>query len=556
MITCNTCKGRQFVSQQAYEQHVRDSPAHKLFRCSVCSKTSFSSAAARDAHFRDTHETRVAVAPSIPVPNKHSETSHPTILCGCGIIVYKAALPVHYQNSTSHPSCSTCHLGFETIALHDSHVLSTHPLRCCIPCKLALSSEYALTQHYYQSNKHTRCDLCKIGFRENSNYDDHLKTHHARSPSPPPVNPVHSLGTPSSVRTSLVTDISTSASPFKESSTSSVSQTSLSAPATKVTHNFELAATPPKTNVIEPRREGTVSLEVPGSLSRATSEPPPTSLSIRTSPPLPAEPETDVPLLSAVTDRATIITQASAPTSPARTSQSLSYAISEPTPDLTTDSSYSMVSSNLNSQHSDLEVSSPLTIVPPLLASSPVPSVRSMQSVGEVVNATISRTRSSCRHSTPRARQASLPPSEIPTPQDVSANVSMAISNVPSLHNDSRSRTRSTARDSTLPRSKSSRTKVTSGASGVPLGSTSGPKAHYNPLNPSSTLSMTAGAEKELSWHCRICLKNPSEPTVTMCGHLFCHGCIIQELARGLQCPVCKRVMLLRLHVGDDKVYS
>ncbi|PSS37937.1 hypothetical protein PHLCEN_2v229, partial [Hermanssonia centrifuga] len=29
---------------------------------------------------------------------------------------------------------------------------------------------------------------------------------------------------------------------------------------------------------------------------------------------------------------------------------------------------------------------------------------------------------------------------------------------------------------------------------------------------------------KALIWHCRICLKEPYEPTVTVCGHLFCHG--------------------------------
>ncbi|KAL6301410.1 hypothetical protein BKA93DRAFT_460673 [Sparassis latifolia] len=58
---------------------------------------------------------------------------------------------------------------------------------------------------------------------------------------------------------------------------------------------------------------------------------------------------------------------------------------------------------------------------------------------------------------------------------------------------------------------------------------------------------------KGLSWHCRVCLKNPcTEPTATMCGHIFCHSCIIKEIATNMQCPVCKKSMLLRLHVETD----
>lgn len=56
---------------------------------------------------------------------------------------------------------------------------------------------------------------------------------------------------------------------------------------------------------------------------------------------------------------------------------------------------------------------------------------------------------------------------------------------------------------------------------------------------------------KGLAWHCRLCMGEPHEPTVTVCGHLFCHGCIVQELAKNFQCPVCHKMMLVRLHVED-----
>ncbi|EMD34750.1 hypothetical protein CERSUDRAFT_116948 [Gelatoporia subvermispora B] len=48
--------------------------------------------------------------------------------------------------------------------------------------------------------------------------------------------------------------------------------------------------------------------------------------------------------------------------------------------------------------------------------------------------------------------------------------------------------------------------------------------------------------------HCRICFEDPcQDPTATICGHIFCHECIVQELATNHQCPVCKSTMLVRL---------
>ncbi|EKM56524.1 uncharacterized protein PHACADRAFT_194128 [Phanerochaete carnosa HHB-10118-sp] len=46
---------------------------------------------------------------------------------------------------------------------------------------------------------------------------------------------------------------------------------------------------------------------------------------------------------------------------------------------------------------------------------------------------------------------------------------------------------------------------------------------------------------------CKVCTKNPTNPVVTMCGHVFCHGCILNALGTSLSCPACNRPILVRL---------
>ncbi|KAL1744163.1 hypothetical protein HDZ31DRAFT_64366 [Schizophyllum fasciatum] len=45
---------------------------------------------------------------------------------------------------------------------------------------------------------------------------------------------------------------------------------------------------------------------------------------------------------------------------------------------------------------------------------------------------------------------------------------------------------------------------------------------------------------------CRSCSRNPcEEPTVTMCGHLFCNKCIVDAIMTGSSCPLCSAPQLL-----------
>uniref|UniRef100_D8QDS7 RING-type domain-containing protein n=1 Tax=Schizophyllum commune (strain H4-8 / FGSC 9210) TaxID=578458 RepID=D8QDS7_SCHCM len=45
---------------------------------------------------------------------------------------------------------------------------------------------------------------------------------------------------------------------------------------------------------------------------------------------------------------------------------------------------------------------------------------------------------------------------------------------------------------------------------------------------------------------CRLCARNPcEEPTVTMCGHIFCNKCIVDAIISSSSCPLCSAPQLL-----------
>lgn len=47
--------------------------------------------------------------------------------------------------------------------------------------------------------------------------------------------------------------------------------------------------------------------------------------------------------------------------------------------------------------------------------------------------------------------------------------------------------------------------------------------------------------------HCRLCMKISMNPVTTMCGHIFCHGCILMELSKVLHCPTCRFPIFVKL---------
>ncbi|TBU29348.1 hypothetical protein BD311DRAFT_268407 [Dichomitus squalens] len=65
-----------------------------------------------------------------------------------------------------------------------------------------------------------------------------------------------------------------------------------------------------------------------------------------------------------------------------------------------------------------------------------------------------------------------------------------------------------------------------------------------------NTMTQSRAPESSPSWHCRSCLRDPcKDPIATVCGHVFCEGCIVRELLARLACPVCERTFFIRLDV-------
>ncbi|TBU35458.1 hypothetical protein BD311DRAFT_744016 [Dichomitus squalens] len=73
-----------------------------------------------------------------------------------------------------------------------------------------------------------------------------------------------------------------------------------------------------------------------------------------------------------------------------------------------------------------------------------------------------------------------------------------------------------------------------------------------NALTRSNESPRRSGAASNLSFHCRVCLKDHCRnPVATVCGHVFCQRCIIQELAIKGSCPVCQRTFFVKLKVNS-----
>ncbi|TDL15757.1 hypothetical protein BD410DRAFT_756099, partial [Rickenella mellea] len=85
----------------------------------------------------------------------------------------------HVKQSKDHPGCPVCHEKFDDKPRYEQHVRRSHP-QCehCDQCNLYFTCRITLDEHYRDSGRHNKCDLCKFGFRTVEEYDNHCAELH------------------------------------------------------------------------------------------------------------------------------------------------------------------------------------------------------------------------------------------------------------------------------------------------------------------------------------------------------------------------------------------
>ncbi|KAI0070988.1 hypothetical protein K474DRAFT_1712839 [Panus rudis PR-1116 ss-1] len=533
LIRCSLCESN--IEKSALEAHYFESSKHP--KCKKCSK-GFESTAAYHAHAFAMHPEECCSLCKVPVED----------------------LDVHYRQSANHPNCTKCERGFLNKERLDAHTLSQHPppppppkpvvaalssapssataKLTCVPCARVFKNVVALQQHLDNLKAHPKCGTCKRGFMYASQKEEHMSSEHPNlvPPAPQPV----------------VEEAKSSAAPtpHPETQPREFSPIIVESETSAAPSSPQVILETPKSTIVDLRRSSDEPEATPtisrGTLPRSSSEPMQSSLSVRIeTQPIPENGNDNSNMISAITE-ATIITQASAPTSPALSSHSLSYAPS--TPSVVSDHSPSISTSSLVNAVRPLSGS----VAPLMDPDTPRLSVRSPS-----MSATSFMNVARASADPPLYESVStIPPMNLDSPRVSLRSWETVEYERISLHSPHSELT------PTLPppipyatRPKLTDREATPGASGAGAfeASLRSESTQSSNARSSTRVSPTVNYDKELRWHCRICLKDPAEPTVTICGHLFCHGCIVQELASGMQCPVCKKVMLLRLHLGAEK---
>ncbi|KAF9029930.1 hypothetical protein BDZ89DRAFT_1065029 [Hymenopellis radicata] len=107
--------------------------------------------------------------------------------CAGWTFTSERALNEHWESSPDHPYCTTCCLRLPNQAKLDYHRHSRHPYCAehdryfpskealfCVDCEALFEDEMDRRKHYFDSDKHASCDICRKGFRS----DDALIAHY------------------------------------------------------------------------------------------------------------------------------------------------------------------------------------------------------------------------------------------------------------------------------------------------------------------------------------------------------------------------------------------
>ncbi|KAM5541759.1 hypothetical protein V8D89_004488 [Ganoderma adspersum] len=538
-FSCAPC-GVGFSTTDAFSIHLRNSPKHP--KCPQCNSGFLDETQLKLHQAR--HQKCVqcgSVFVNKAQLEEHVEAAHPpAVECTCGREYAPPDQQKHYRESGNHPVCFVCGDGFLDDSTLDKHLSSAHLEARCRLCARQFRSSDELQNHYLMSLAHPHCALCEVGFADDETCDRHMSTNHprpARVPSSPPRSPspvprtfpqtnfAFSLEAQGIVR-------STQSSPL-------VQRAALAVPAVAF-----LTEVKSESDVDDDTYQ---TVEASSHVQRAISEP-------------------TVPTVSSIGPYSVQDGPEGSWRSPTLSDRSADYASyrgyalrapSESTLSLrSAPSSLSRSLSRNSGSVVNVNVVSPRPTALPLASViEPVPE-RAESLISQVVSprfpASVHATRSvsSISERLSRAVTPSLRPSlsRQPTPRIPSPILSPArsmsrgpIGTIPVLNGTMRSRS-SLASSVATDNKDDSRTDSDSEGTIPPQNLTPKPKL--------ARLVPPAKPSASISWHCRVCLKDDCvAPMATMCGHVFCTGCIVQELVTNGSCPVCRKMLLLRLHV-------
>ncbi|KAI0064889.1 hypothetical protein BV25DRAFT_1822659 [Artomyces pyxidatus] len=152
VVSCESCN-RKFKSQAALDQHYRASTSHPS--CPVC---------------------EVGVANSV-VLAEHISTAHPRVRC-CGISMYERDLNDHFLVSRNHPKCADCSIGFEDRQDFAEHNALVHPELQCGVCEKHFTSAQELQAHKKDSASHRKCEFCNAEYKDTAALVEHFTATH------------------------------------------------------------------------------------------------------------------------------------------------------------------------------------------------------------------------------------------------------------------------------------------------------------------------------------------------------------------------------------------
>ncbi|CDO71194.1 hypothetical protein BN946_scf184845.g64 [Trametes cinnabarina] len=530
------------------------------FKCPPCG-VEFSSSEALAIHFRN-----FAVHPKCPRCNSafvdqtqlklHMAVHEKKFACGpCGREVETSERQKHYKESPNHPTCFVCEEGFYQDADLDKHLATAHLATRCSRCRRQFRSADELQNHYLVSPVHPHCAVCEIGFIDDVACDKHMDLNHPRPPpsiEPAPVAQPSTSVSPQVPTSSLEAQRSTQSSPLvQRSSLSEVALAIAEAP----------SGTPEKS-------EGDYSyetVEASSHVQRAVSEPTvPTVSSIGPS---------SVQGATMMASRSPTISELSFDDMVRRRNVKR-HPESESTMSLRSVSSSSMSSNWVHnpaferppqqSPFIQTTVQQPTGVRPASVLSqrasprdnTPVPEHSQHGSSMAVPSERVYEPEGSSR---PSSRMRASPiaaavptlttsvsrpstPGRVRTPLPARPPVSRPLSRVSVLSMNSQ------------PAGSLSQKPSMTAVEPPSLSDSEGTIEAPNPtLKRNGAVARQQGQSGAVSWHCRSCLQDPCvAPTATICGHIFCTACIMQELAKTGSCPVCGKLFLLRLHVESD----